>query len=286
LREAIADAGESSTTRDPAAPVAVGERVVFVDTRRVTRAGRDLGVVAVIRDRTDVIGLSARLETVSTMTNALRAQRHEFSNRLHVTAGLIDADRVADARGYLNEALDLPPASAAPILAIGEPFLRSLLEAKAIEAAERGVVLALSDDSLVLGRVAAPEDVATVLGNLVDNAVRAAVEAGPPRRVEVELLDDADTLVIVVSDSGAGVGDPDAVFQRRAEAAPADPDAVHGRGYGLPLVRETARRLGGELWLVDAGGGEAGGAVFTARLPHTMTGRADSGRGQDGERTP
>lgn len=254
-------------------PLIVDDRVLFVDTRPVSRAGRDLGAVAVIRDRTDVLQLSERLESVSTMTTALRAQRHEFSNRLHVAAGLIDADRIDEARDYLGEALALPADAQDATVALTEPFLRSLIEAKTIEAAERGVALEVEEGTLVLGRVAAAEDVATVLANLVDNAVRAAVQAPPPRRVGLEILDEADTLVITVSDSGSGVSDPGALFERDPAAPEPEPDAVHGRGIGLPLVRRIARRLGGEVWLVDAGG-PGSGAVFSARLPHTMEGRA------------
>lgn len=254
-------------------PLIVDDRVLFVDTRPVSRAGRDLGAVAVIRDRTDVLQLSERLESVSTMTTALRAQRHEFSNRLHVAAGLIDADRIDEARDYLGEALALPADAQDATVALTEPFLRSLIEAKTIEAAERGVALEVEEGTLVLGRVAAAEDVATVLANLVDNAVRAAVQAPPPRRVGLEILDEADTLVITVSDSGSGVSDPGALFERDPGVPEPEPDAVHGRGIGLPLVRRIARRLGGEVWLVDAGG-PGSGAVFSARLPHTMEGRA------------
>lgn len=254
-------------------PLIVDDRVLFVDTRPVSRAGRDLGAVAVIRDRTDVLQLSERLESVSTMTTALRAQRHEFSNRLHVAAGLIDADRIDEARDYLGEALALPADAQDATVALTEPFLRSLIEAKTIEAAERGVALEVEEGTFVLGRVAAAEDVATVLANLVDNAVRAAVQAPPPRRVGLEILDEADTLVITVSDSGSGVSDPGALFERDPAAPEPEPDAVHGRGIGLPLVRRIARRLGGEVWLVDAGG-PGSGAVFSARLPHTMEGRA------------
>ena len=132
--------------------------------------------------------------------------------------------------------------------------------------------LSVGADSLVRGEVIAAEDVATVLGNLIDNAVRAAVQTPAPRWVEVELLDDADTLALTVADSGGGVGDPAGLFASRADAQEVDPDAVHGRGIGLPLVRRIARRLGGEVWLVDAGG-TGSGAVFSARLPGTMQAR-------------
>lgn len=277
-------------------PYALGERIVYIDTRRVERGTRNLGVVAVIRDRTDIARLSERLETVSTMTSALRVQRHEFANRLHVAAGLIDADRVPDARSYLDEVLAAPSAGAASDLdAVTEPFLRSLLEASAADAGERGVQLAVGADTLLVGTVIEPNDVASVMVNLIDNAVRAAVEAEGPCWVEVELLDDGDTLVITVSDSGGGVRHPELLFRRagdadaagppaaaaseqaglgagagsgRASGAPA-PDAIHGRGIGLPLIRDIARRHGGDVWLADAGGFDSG-AVFCARLPHVM----------------
>ncbi|MFE1663505.1 ATP-binding protein [Microbacterium sp. P02] len=267
------------SARDADAPIVLGDHVVFVDARRVSRAGRDLGVVVVIRDRTDVVRLSERLESVATMTNALRAQRHEFANRLHVAAGLIDARRVTDARAYLDEVLEVSRASPAEgdVAGVDEPFLRSLLEALSVDAAERGVRLHVGERSLVLGQVAAPEDVATVLGNLVDNAIRAAIAAPEPRWVDVELLDDGDTLVVTVADSGGGVADAASLFDR----LPGVPDVVvgddvHGHGIGLPLARDIARRFGGDLWLVEPGGGGSG-AVFTARMPRTMAAGASGG---------
>jgi len=260
---------------DAAEPLSVGEHVVFIDTRPVSHDDRNLGLIAVIRDRTDLVALTDRLESVAAMTDALRVQRHEFANRLHVTAGLIDAGRVPDARDYLDEVLEASrEASIGPhVEHLAEPFLASFVESKGLRAGERGVRLTVSADSLVRGVVAQAEDVATVLGNLIDNAVTAAVGGDEPRWVIVELLDDADTLVLTVSDSGPGVVDADALFAPRPDAdldLSIDPAAVHGRGIGLPLVREIAQRLGGDVWLADAGGQVAAGAVFCARLPGVM----------------
>jgi len=276
LPPAVLSALSGSTTdgrgSDAAEPLVLADHVVFIDTRPVSRADRDLGLIAVIRDRTDVVTLTDRLETVASMTDALRVQRHEFANRLHVTAGLIDAGRVPDARDYLDEVLEASQTSAA--LPVGdhmtEPFLASLLEAKAVQAAERGVRLTVSADSLVRGIVAKPEDVAIVLSNLVDNAVAAAVRGEEPRWLIVELLDDDETLVMTVSDSGAGVAEGEDPFTDRPRAD-LDPDAVHGRGIGLPLIREVAARVGGDVWLAAAGDQETAGAVFCARLPGVMS---------------
>ncbi|PPI02241.1 histidine kinase [Rathayibacter sp. AY1B7] len=248
----------------------VRSRIVYVDIRRVTRGDRDLGVVVVLRDRTDLAALSRRLDAVGAMTNALRVQRHEFANRLHVVAGLLDAGRTASARDYLDEVLTRGPLKYPVQHAdrLQEPYLQALVGAKGIEAAERGVLLTLGEETLVRGTVVEPEDVATVVGNLVDNAVRAAVEGRRDVRfVEVELLDDGDALFVTVADSGDGVLDPDSLFDRAGAGDPVEDDGrVHGRGFGLPLCREVAARRGGEVWLADAGGAESG-AVLCARLP-------------------
>ncbi|WP_240694847.1 sensor histidine kinase [Cryobacterium sp. SO1] len=277
---------EPSTGRraaDAADPVVLADHIVYIDTHPVSRANRDLGVIAVIRDRTDVVTLTDRLETVASMTEALRVQRHEFANRLHVTAGLMDAGRVPDARDYLDDVLDASRAPGGPFAGehLTEPFLLSLVQAKAEQAGERGVILTVGPDSLVRGIVSAPADVATVLANLVDNAVSAAVYGAEPQWVNVELLDDGDTLVMTVSDSGRGVADEAQVFSD-VQRPDVDPDAVHGRGIGLPLVRDIAARLGGEVWLADAGRPGGSGAVFCARLPGVM--RAPSRPAQGEER--
>ena len=279
LPEAVRDAVSGGRALSEAV---LGDRVLYLDTRPVEREGRPLGMVAVIRDRTELVALSERLETVRTMTAALRVQRHEFANRIHVAAGLLDAARVQEARDFLAElaergSVDFP----VPGLArLRDPFMRSFLGAKALEASERGVTLRIAEDTQLLGAVGEAEDVAAVLGNLVDNAVGAAVAGVAPRWVEVGAFDDHDALVVTVADSGRGLdgraeeaGAADGGGATRADGAdpagvegvPDEAGPVHGHGLGLPLSREIARRGGGDLWVIDRGGDDHG-AVFAARL--------------------
>ena len=260
-----------------------GDRVLYIDVRPVVHGARTLGDIVIVRDRTDVEALAERLQTVRAMTDALRVQRHEFANRMHVAAGLLDADRVPDARAFLAELLDRGPIdfAVAGIDRVPDPFLVSLIGAKALAARERGVELRVSDESLILGEVAAVEDVAAVLGNLIDNAIVAAARAEDPtpRWVEVGLFGDADALVLTVADSGAGIDPTADPFSRRQDAdTPAVvADDVHGHGFGLPLSRELARRRGGYVWVIDPGGSASDdrvtgsdGAVFGARLPGVL----------------
>ena len=255
---------DTATGARDRAEAVVGDRMLYLESRAVRRDGRALGEVLLVRDRTDLIALTERLEAVRTMTSALRVQRHEFANRLHVAAGLIDAGRVDDARAFLDALVSRGPV-AFPVTGldlVGDPFLHAFLGAKGVEAAERGVALRIAADTQVIGTVRRAEDVASVLGNLVDNAVVAAVAgAREPRWVEVSVLSDGDALVVTVADSGEGLRPSDP----RPHADDGSADPVHGHGIGLPLATEIARRSGGDLWIIDSGGPDHG-AVFAARL--------------------
>ncbi|WP_317231704.1 sensor histidine kinase [Clavibacter capsici] len=284
LRDAVARAQAAPPAAgSPSLRAVVDDRLLFVDVARVARDGRDLGTVIVVRDETDIEAMSRRLTAVTAMSTALRVQRHEFANRLHVVRGLVATGRVDEAESYLAGVLEQGPVAFPTVDAglVDEPYLQAFLGAKALEAEERGVALRVGPGTLVRGSLVRPEEVTTVLGNLVDNAVHAAVRGSRADRwVEVEALDDGADLHLAVADSGDGLGaaDPAGVFRRRPDdvgaaaealAAGGGADPAHGLGFGLPLVRDIARRDGGDVWVADPGGpppdAEAG-AVFCARL--------------------
>src|SRR5699024_6811865 len=125
-------------------------------------------------------------------------------------------------------------------------------------------------NSAVHDEVSRIHDVTTVLGNLVDNAISAAVDADPPRWIEVDVLSDGDTLHIAVTDSGDGVhADEDAVFAEGFSTGGQQHRPAHGQGGGRPLCRQIARRRGGDLWVASSGTDEHG-ATVCVRLPGVL----------------
>jgi sensor histidine kinase regulating citrate/malate metabolism len=107
--------------------------------------------------------------------------------------------------------------------------------------------------------------VATVVGNLLDNAMDAASTA-PQRWVEVSLgLVDGE-VDVVVRDSGPGVppGLEREIFRRGVSTK--DGQQPGERGIGLALVHLVCTRRGG-----DVTASSDGGSVFTASLPTEQT---------------
>ena len=246
-----------------------GDRVLVVNYRAVRRDGRDLGGVLTLRDRTDLENVTRELDSVRTLSNALRASRHEFANRLHVLSGLLQNGYRDEALEYLHLVAGGTPAAAGPVGAVDDPYLQAFVAAKTAEAAERDVRLTLSDTSWVGTRVTAPVEVTTVLGILVDNALEAArLGARRPAWVDLALLSDDDALHISVVDSGDGL-DPVVALGEEIFTAGVSTRGEQGRGLGLSLARQAARQLGGDVTRATAAG-DGHGAVFEARLPHAL----------------
>jgi two-component system, CitB family, sensor kinase len=201
------------------------------------------------------------------VTDTLRAQAHEFSNRLHTIAGLIEIGESEEAVRFVHRVSSSRSELSADVTAaVRDPSIAALLIAKASQAAELGVDLRIAPDSSlpVLGDELST-DIATVIGNLVDNALDAASVASQ-RWVEVSLgLVDGE-VEVVVRDSGPGVpaGMEREVFRRGVstkDAAAGQQDSAE-RGIGLSLVHLLCTRRGG-----DVTASTAGVSTFTARVP-------------------
>jgi two-component system CitB family sensor kinase len=243
------------------------ERVLVANRMPVRHKARDLGAVITLRDRTELEGLVRELGSVRDLTDAMRAQAHEFSNRMHTVSGLLELGHYDEAVDFVKATTDADTVFRRALeQRIADPVIAALLLAKGAVAAERGVTLRLTAHTGVAYELADARAVLTALGNLIDNAIDAARLGGEPQPwVEIDLRLEADeALLIRVTDSGPGVP-PDAresVFEPGWTTKPSR--GIGARGVGLPLVRRLAERRGGAVVIADD---PRGGAAFVVRLP-------------------
>jgi two-component system CitB family sensor kinase len=249
------------------ASVLTDDYYLTVNRRPVVLHGRELGAVVTLRDRTELSGLLRELDSVRALTDALRAQQHEFSNRMHTVAGLLELGDRDEALTYLTTAQGAEAALSESVRErVANPLVVGLILAKSVVAAERGVTLTLTEDSWLGDSPARVQALLTVLGNLVDNAIDAAAGASPAE-VTVRLVDDAG-ITMAVSDTGPGIppGHLEWIFAD-GYSTKAGSD-VRRRGLGLAIVHRLVRRIGGRIDV-----GEGPGATFTVELPGATVGR-------------
>lgn len=243
--------------------VLTGEFLLVVNRMPVVLAGRNVGHVITLRDRTEMEGLVRELHAVTGLTNALRAQEHEFNNRLHVVSGLLGLGETDEAVRYLAEISHDSTAQAGDLRArISPPELAALLLAKVTIASERDVRLTVSNDSHLDLPPVETRVLLTVLGNLVDNAVEAVTGQPEPRVVTVYLSDAGHEVRVVVTDTGPGIPS-DAlreIFVDGYSTKSARGDMR--RGLGLALVYRLVSQAGGSIDVTPGPG-----ARFEVRLP-------------------
>ncbi|GAA4480992.1 sensor histidine kinase [Microbacterium panaciterrae] len=242
--------------------------VLVLNRMPVSLAGRPHGAVLTLQDRTEVTGLTRELDGERSFAESIRAQQHEFSNRMHAVAGLLELDRPDEALQYLNEirgtSADLDRTLRTHVRA---PMIVGLLLGKAAEANERGIDLVISPETDLGPAPDRLQALVTILGNLIDNAFDALSECPAPRRVTVAIVETPEELTVRVADNGPGV--PDGSVPRIFESGYTTKRGSLARhsGLGLSLVHTTALRLGGTVHVQSTDG-----AAFTVAIPAKQEG--------------
>lgn len=234
-----------------------------VNRRPVRQMGRDIGAVVILRDRTEHIGLLRELDSVRTLTDALRAQQHEYSNRMHTVNGLIELGRFEEASEYLGE-ISTINADLAETLhdVIANPTITALLIAKVSIARERGVKLSIGAEVTMNDFAIDPNALITIIGNLLDNAIDAAMgskDAG----VEISIASfEGGKKLIRVHDTGPGLPDSNTeiIFEDGFSTKP--PRTGGHRGLGLAIVQRLVKQADGEISYFNQNG-----ATFIVALP-------------------
>lgn len=253
--------GVDGTAGTPPAQLDLGGRRVVVRAWGTRLRDAPAGVAVVLQDRTELDAVLAQLDAQRVHVAAMRRETHEFDNRMHVVAGLLELGRHDDAAALLASVPSAARAGVAPELATVEaPLLAALLSSQIVVARERGIEVTIADDSVVAADFACGSDETTTVGNLVTNAL----ESGATQ-VSVYLRGDADGLACRVDDDGPGV--PEGLRETvLTEGFSTKIGPETGRGIGLHLVQ---RLVGSRNGSIDIDASPLGGAAFEVWIPAT-----------------
>lgn len=221
--------------------VALTEDALLVVNRMpVSTAGRSIGSVVTLRDRTEIEALVRDLHSIQGLMEAMRALEHEYANRLHIVDGLLEIGEVDQAKSYVSELSSESRSLGEGLRARTAP---PELLAKITVAAEQDVQIKVTAESRLKRPPVDQAELLTVVGNLLNNAVDALASTPRPRTVTVQ-FDDADGVFIAVRDNGPGVP-AEKIDQVVVDGySTKDPRPGMRRGIGLALARRIVHRAG------------------------------------------
>ena len=243
----------------------IGGIEVIVNRVPIWQNGRVAGVVSSFRRKDEIDRMAQELTQIQEYSEVLRTQTHEYSNKLHTLAGLIQL-------GSHQEALDLigrETSGYQELLGtlaetVPEPLLSAIILGKYNRAQELRINFQLDPESRMIDipKKINREKIVTILGNLLENALEAAQEnTSGKRMVQLSMTDFGNDLIFEVEDSGSGIEDEsvDLSLQHGFTTK-----SGTGRGIGLSLVHENLKYLGGHLTVVRS---SLGGMRFTIYIP-------------------
>ncbi|MED0981310.1 sensor histidine kinase [Bacillus paramycoides] len=223
--------------------------------------GEIVGAIATFRDKTEIRKLAEELTGIRLYAEALRAQSHEFMNKMHVVLGLTHMKQYEELQKYVSSMVSEHQYEIGGVMKrIKSPVFAGFLLGKLSYAREKNIKLIISEDSYL------PEiyderiihELITIVGNLIDNALDAVTNC-EKKQVEVG-IQYGDTLIITVHDTGKGIQEDeiDALFIKGYSTK------GDNRGYGLHLVKESIQRINGEIYVHSLLGT---GTTITIEIP-------------------
>ncbi|MDO4488467.1 MAG: ATP-binding protein [Eubacteriales bacterium] len=227
--------------------ISIAKGNIILDCTPILEDGRNAGMIAVLHNRAEYTKLMEELSGTQYLVDSMRANNHDFTNKLHVILGLIQMEMYDEASSYIQNITMVQRETISRVMnAVSAPAVAALLIGKIARASELNVKFILRDGSHFSQSDSnlPSEMLITVIGNLLDNAYDSMNDDYKENK---ELLfgiySKPGAVLITVDDTGSGIkpSDMDHIFENGYSTKGT------GRGTGLYQVKGLIEDFGGKI---------------------------------------
>ncbi|TFJ93265.1 ATP-binding protein [Lentibacillus salicampi] len=256
----VLESGENEQNQE----MYLNDRWVIVSREVIKESDKIVGVVASFRDKTEIQEMIETISEVRQYSEDLRAQTHEYTNRLYVLSGLIQLGEYDEAVDMIQSELKTTDTQNHILFdQIQDSKVQAILLGKIGKASEKKVNFSLDDNSS-LNALPDHIDISSligIIGNIIDNAFE-SVESTEEKDVTFFATDVGNDIIFEVADSGKGIDENKDLFKKGFSTK------IGGdRGYGLTILQDTVKRLGGWIEMKNQ---KYGGTIVTVFLPEQL----------------
>ena len=229
--------------------VSLAKADIILDRVPVKEDEHVIGAIAVLHNRAEYTKLMEDLSGTRYLVDSMRANNHDFTNKLHVILGLIQMEMYNEASSYIQNITMVQRENISKVMnAVNEPAVAALLIGKIARASELNVSFVLREGCYYSSAdMNLPSEMLiTVIGNLLDNAFDAMNE-NRDYQAQKELMfgiySKPDAVLITVDDTGSGISKEDIahIFENGYSTK------GEGRGTGLYQVKSMVENFGGKI---------------------------------------
>ena len=222
------------------------------------------GLLITMNEANTVQEMAKRLSGVTNYADTLRAQTHEFMNKMHVIKGLIYTNDISELKKYISDITDSSKDDLKEINSkIHNPVLAAFLFGKKSRAQEKMVDFSLTEESDFPEELANKVDVhelIVIIGNLLENYFDILQKKKDERLVNLAIIPYDEELVIQVENNGEAIAqeDIDKIFVKGYTTK------GQGHGFGLALLKQHLDSMHGKIQVESD---ELNGTEFIVEIP-------------------
>lgn len=243
----------------------IGNTIVLVNCTLMKEKENIIGAVATFRSKTDIEHITKELSQIKQYANALRSQAHEFSNKMYTILGLLQLNKINQAKRFILHESDIQRNWLSFLTNnVADPLIHGLLQGKYNQANELGIRFQIDDNSSLSCKLRGKKQEAllTSLGNVIDNALESLQQSTVNEKlVSIYFTDVNKDIIFEIEDSGQGISEQhiNHLFEQNFSTK-----KTFGRGYGLAISRKQLHGVNGEITYEKS---NLGGALFTIIIP-------------------
>lgn len=196
----------------------------------------------------EFLAFTEDFEGTKFLVDSMRANNHDFTNKLHVILGLIQIGQYDKAVSYIQNISIIQRETISKVMnSIENPSFAALIVGKIARSSECNVKFILNEGSRLKNEdISIPsEALITITGNLIDNALDSMNKDTSKNEKELSLgiYTRPGELLIIVKDTGTGI--PDEIKEKIFENGFSTKGS--GRGIGLYHTKQLVSSLGGTI---------------------------------------
>ncbi len=239
-----------------------GKLTVLTTRIPVVYQDKIIGAIVCFRKKEELSRLAGKLTQVNAYIDGLRANNHEFKNKLQAIQGMIQLGKIPEVLSFIETVQASHQQQISQFVDhIKDPAISAILLGKYNRAHELGISMFLVDDSK-LGILPVELDrngLVSILGNLIENAIDAVRHLKHMKRyIRVNIKELNDSIYFSVTDNGYGI-DPDIAgqifeqgFTTKQEMdtlITSNPNSLGEKhiGMGLYITRNHVISMGGDI---------------------------------------
>ncbi|WP_422124318.1 ATP-binding protein [Planococcus sp. X10-3] len=239
-------------------------KVLIINRTFIYEEEEVVGVVSTFRDKTDIQEMLRTLSEIQQYSESLRAQTHEYTNKLYAISGLLQLGQIEEAIDLLQSEKRYQKIKTQHMLGqIQDKKVQAIILGKMGKASEQKVKFSIDENSSLNSL---PENIdilklINILGNLIDNAIEEVAQK-ITKEVMFFITDVGNDLVIEIEDSGSGFSEEE--IDKLFSIGFSTKSEKKERGYGLAIVKQAVNDLKGTI---EVHSNHKDKTVFTVFLP-------------------